>query len=439
MEKAPEGQAESSFAIILEELGKSLTPTPPSQDGAMGEPMLLLSTIEESSLIKDYDMVEELPKLTKEEWQLVSSILSMFLSENIPDIKSTSSGAEGDQQSIKHDKGTSISLATILSLLNRMKQQEVELPKDVESKWSQIMKYLGENIRQAEMENHFPEQEKPSNAIMKKATVPFRIADHFTHNIQYSQQNLSGSSSEVLDLSEKPIVHGLFIGNQPTSKGIVYNPGQIIHQDVQQVEKNGENKTTSEGDFEISDSDVSPSITSLFQKAESPSIKSEIVSIQREHFVHEMTKFLESKIKITSLSNGTEARISLYPEHLGQVDVKITLQQGQMVAQLVAENILGKDLIESQLAGLRQSLHQQGIQVAKIEVQTASEAGLLNQNHQQQDRSGTNQQHQKSKRFSAVSGVEPFSRDEVSNVYDQLLNHSTVNELLPDKSIDFTA
>ncbi|RKD24243.1 hypothetical protein BEP19_07515 [Ammoniphilus oxalaticus] len=162
--------------------------------------------------------------------------------------------------------------------------------------------------------------------------------------------------------------------------------------------------------------------------------------IHQERLVPEMTEFLVSKLQISNLLNGTEARVSLYPEHLGHLDVRVVLQEGQMVAQFIAETTLGKDLLEAQLAGLRQSLQQNGIQVTKIDVQTAAETGLQNQQQQSQTRSGTyQQQHQAKQRQSSVSRVGQLNQGEVSGVYDQTLTNSGNRAQHSDTSIDLTA
>ena len=67
--------------------------------------------------------------------------------------------------------------------------------------------------------------------------------------------------------------------------------------------------------------------------------------------------------------NGTSAvRLSLYPESLGQVDVRMTSHNGVLTAHLVVDTWVAKELLEGQLEHLRQALQQQGLQVDKLEV-----------------------------------------------------------------------
>ncbi|SDE69699.1 flagellar hook-length control protein FliK [Fontibacillus panacisegetis] len=87
-----------------------------------------------------------------------------------------------------------------------------------------------------------------------------------------------------------------------------------------------------------------------------------------EKFSQEMSGFLVSKFDIVKANGISEAKISLYPEHLGQVDVKITMQNGLLTAQFVTEHAFAKESLEAQMAQLRQALQSQGLQVNKLEV-----------------------------------------------------------------------
>lgn len=87
-----------------------------------------------------------------------------------------------------------------------------------------------------------------------------------------------------------------------------------------------------------------------------------------EKFGQEMGRFLVSKLEIIKSGSLSEAKISLFPEHLGQVDVKITMQNGHMVAQFMTEHSFAKESLEAQMAQLRAALQSQGLQVGKLEV-----------------------------------------------------------------------
>ncbi|MBU5673077.1 flagellar hook-length control protein FliK [Paenibacillus brevis] len=114
-----------------------------------------------------------------------------------------------------------------------------------------------------------------------------------------------------------------------------------------------------------------------------------------EKFSEEVGKFIVNKLEIIKAGGVSEARISLYPEHLGQVDIKITMQNGHMVAQFVTEHLFAKESLEGQMAQLRSALQSQGLQVNKLEVtQNAGLSSHMYQDGRQQGNSSNlNQQH----------------------------------------------
>lgn len=115
-----------------------------------------------------------------------------------------------------------------------------------------------------------------------------------------------------------------------------------------------------------------------------------------EKFSDEVGKFIVHKLDIIKAGGVSEARISLYPEHLGQVDVKITMQNGHMVAQFVTEHLFAKESLEGQMAQLRSALQSQGLQVNKLEVVTQNvglSSHMYQDGRQQGSSSNLNQQH----------------------------------------------
>ncbi|WP_049894847.1 flagellar hook-length control protein FliK [Paenibacillus antibioticophila] len=114
-----------------------------------------------------------------------------------------------------------------------------------------------------------------------------------------------------------------------------------------------------------------------------------------EKFSDEVGKFIVNKLEIIKAGGVSEARISLYPEHLGQVDVKITMQNGHMVAQFVTEHLFAKESLEGQMAQLRSALQSQGLQVNKLEVtqNVGLSSHMYQDGRQQGSSSNLNQQH----------------------------------------------
>ncbi|MFB5673596.1 flagellar hook-length control protein FliK [Paenibacillus terreus] len=121
--------------------------------------------------------------------------------------------------------------------------------------------------------------------------------------------------------------------------------------------------------------------------------------VHMRHFAKEMTEFIVQKLDIVKQNGMSEATIMLRPEHLGHLEVKLSMSNGQLVAQFMTEHGGAKDLLEQQMSHLRASLHNQGIQVNKVEV-THNES-LSSHLYQQGQGSGANQQQQQERRSRA--------------------------------------
>lgn len=109
------------------------------------------------------------------------------------------------------------------------------------------------------------------------------------------------------------------------------------------------------------------------------------VKVPVQQFAEQMGKYLVKQFVMSQGNGVTEAKISLHPEHLGQLDIKIMIQNGTLTAKFIAENVVARDLLENQLGQLRATLLGQGLQVEKMEVvqQTTTTAASFFQNHQQ--------------------------------------------------------
>jgi len=116
------------------------------------------------------------------------------------------------------------------------------------------------------------------------------------------------------------------------------------------------------------------------------------VTVPGQQFAEQMDKFLVKQFTLTGGNGISEANINLHPEHLGEVQIKLTMQHGQLSAQFVTHNEAAKELLENQMAQLRGSLQSQGIQVDRVEVvqqQPAADASaFMNQERRRQHSGG---------------------------------------------------
>lgn len=129
-----------------------------------------------------------------------------------------------------------------------------------------------------------------------------------------------------------------------------------------------DSESTSEGESRLHSGNIVTAGELTLRQAGTTPLKTVTTPVPVENFSKEMSGFLVNKMDIVKLQGITEAKISLYPEHLGQVDVKITMRDGQMIAQFVTETALAKESLEQQMGQLRSALQAQGLQVTKLEV-----------------------------------------------------------------------
>ncbi|WP_309121285.1 flagellar hook-length control protein FliK [Paenibacillus sp.] len=82
------------------------------------------------------------------------------------------------------------------------------------------------------------------------------------------------------------------------------------------------------------------------------------------------------KHSATSGSLKAETVLKLMPEHLGQVEVKLSIANGQLTAAITTESAMAKEALESNLATLRSSLQSQGVTIERLVVSQQQPSGF---------------------------------------------------------------
>ncbi|MGG4091222.1 flagellar hook-length control protein FliK [Paenibacillus lautus] len=150
-----------------------------------------------------------------------------------------------------------------------------------------------------------------------------------------------------------------------------------------------------------------------------------------ENFGSEMTSFIINKLEIVKQTGFTEARISLNPEHLGQVDIKLTMQNGQLIAQFMTRSTDAKELIDQQMAQLRSALQAQGLQIEKIEVTQSSQPSNANLYQDgRQPGSGQQQPQHRSKEKDRPSDDAVLAANLTEELNDWIAEHQADDELV---------
>ncbi|WP_052088289.1 flagellar hook-length control protein FliK [Paenibacillus wynnii] len=165
-------------------------------------------------------------------------------------------------------------------------------------------------------------------------------------------------------------------------------------------------------------------------------LKAEVPQVPVHQFAKEMTGLITSKLEIVNKGGVAEATISLFPENLGQVDVKITMQNGQLIAQFVTEHAGAKDLLEQQMVQLRAALQSQGLQVEKLEV-TQNNTPLQSQMHQEGRQSGSGGQSGKRSNNGNDASTDAVTAAELSGEWKDLLETGVSGD--PNQTASFSA
>ncbi|MBD2870736.1 flagellar hook-length control protein FliK [Paenibacillus arenilitoris] len=126
--------------------------------------------------------------------------------------------------------------------------------------------------------------------------------------------------------------------------------------------------------------------------------------VAADQFAETMTGMIVQRFDVTTVNGISEAKLQLFPEHLGQVDVRISMQNGLLTAVFQTDTAMAKDMLDNQMAQLRAALQAQGITVDKLEVSQGQTDTLWSQQHQGQ---GGGRQHESSRQlFSGGEGAD---------------------------------
>ncbi|OWR27847.1 hypothetical protein CDO73_20270 [Saccharibacillus sp. O23] len=169
---------------------------------------------------------------------------------------------------------------------------------------------------------------------------------------------------------------------------------QTVVQSKSQAQQSGADTQQGDGTDQDAQQELKPQATitagelALRANGTTPAKPVEAVPVQR--IPQEVAKLAVDRLEILRKEGFTEAKISLTPDHLGKVDIRLTMHAGQLVAHFVTEHAMAKDMLEQQMVQLRGTLQSQGITVERLEVTQSS--SLQSQMDQNGNQSGNGQQ-----------------------------------------------
>lgn len=134
-------------------------------------------------------------------------------------------------------------------------------------------------------------------------------------------------------------------------------------------------------------------------------------------------------IRLYAKADTTSLEIQLEPETLGKVGITVTSKAGTITAQLVVQNEVAKEAIESQMATLKESFASQDIKVDAVEVTIASkefeqnlDKGAGNSSEQNENK---RRKHISTEELAEINGTATDKETSIDNVLKEM--GTTVN------------
>ncbi len=100
-----------------------------------------------------------------------------------------------------------------------------------------------------------------------------------------------------------------------------------------------------------------------------------------EDFARDFVVRIADELRLHVAGKTSEVRVRLKPEHLGELSLKVTLQEGELAARLDVSMPAVKAALDAQLPQLREALASQGIEIRRFDV-VADGQGNAQREHQ---------------------------------------------------------
>ena len=133
----------------------------------------------------------------------------------------------------------------------------------------------------------------------------------------------------------------------------------------------------------------------------------------------EVANQIFEKIKVDVKPGVSEIKMNLRPESLGEVSLRIASQNGIITAHFVAESQRVKEIIESNLNQLKDSLEEQGVTVSDLSVSVSTGNAQQQMNEFLKERSKS--QARIANILASIDSAEALEPDE-QEIYDNTLN-----------------
>lgn len=332
---------------------------------------------------------------------------------------------EGQQQTVNVVETLASNPSTLKFALQDMVVQLIELQQSNEAapqmkiQAQQVLAALEQTVKQ--VENNVQQMNVQQASIQQTSVQP---SEHPQMNLQQGNSN-SKATGANLTLEGKPVQQDIqVVKNEPAGfkqalevqpKAMGEQANAVSKNQAQQsgagIQQEGQLSEEAPQEFKLQGT-VTAGELALRTNGLMPAKPIEAVPVHR--MAQEVEKLVVERLEILQKQGFTEAKISLTPDHLGKVDIRITMQAGQLIAHFVTEHAAAKDMLEQQMTQLRGSLQGQGLTVERLEVTQSSSlqsqmdqnGGQTNGREQQERRSRTREEANDDAKLTAELGEE---------------------------------
>lgn len=214
------------------------------------------------------------------------------------------------------------------------------------------------------------------------------VLDELTGLLQETAATLGMPTEELVSefgmLKDAPVV---------TEESVEISDGNETETQIVQTDANGEqivftqSKTQDTEDETSSDKQSGNehetaqhlNLTEQSNTLEAPATNEVTTTYSTSDTQNIMNQMLEA-VKLEVSPQVTELKLQLHPESLGNVHVQLTAKEGMLTASFTAQNEVVKNVLETQMIQLKETLEQKGIQVEAVEVKV--DAGAYNEQYQ---------------------------------------------------------
>lgn len=117
-------------------------------------------------------------------------------------------------------------------------------------------------------------------------------------------------------------------------------------------------------------------------------------AVRLSNVAEDLSGVLRNSIRMNGAGENAQIRVSIFPEHLGHLEIRLNTVDGKVAAQIFTTSIAAKEALDFQVNQLRASLVQQGIAVDRIEISQQQPGQSFGQPHAHQEQRFSQQQRQ---------------------------------------------